>query len=265
MALDHVTLIPLHSLENSDILRAKSNRNHKEYCWTCSPAIIRYVFSNFEVPSCVYLDADLFFFKSPESLLQDLWDSDSSVFITPSNFEGDKEKYGKYCVQFMPFKNNEEGNKVLDKWYYSCLDWCYDKVENDRFGDQKYLNTWIQEFDSVSEIDTPLSVSLYYLDKTDEDVIKNLLFFHFNCLDFYEDGYVDCGFYQIPGFILNKIYVPYFKTFLKIINILKGIDTKYEFVGRKVNLPKPERLKLINTMISVKVFNWFRLSSLMNK
>ena len=34
-------------------------------------------------------------------------------------------------------KNDQEGNICLENWLEQCIDWCYQKVEKNRYGDQK--------------------------------------------------------------------------------------------------------------------------------
>lgn len=61
-----------------------------------------YVLDHYDVDSCTYIDADLYFFSSPQILIDEV--GDNSVMITEHRYT---EKYdqtktsGKYCVQFV--------------------------------------------------------------------------------------------------------------------------------------------------------------------
>lgn len=157
MKLEHVILITLKDFEIEELLNVKENRSAAEYCWTCTPYTILYVLDTFHEKCCTYIDADLRFFGNPSILLDEI-PEDKSVMIV-SHFLGKSIKdriveklYGKYCVQFNYFENNEKGRTVLEWWKKRCLDWCYAKIEKDRMGDQKYLNKFITLFPQVYEL-----------------------------------------------------------------------------------------------------------------
>lgn len=148
--LPRVIVISLEKFEDKQLLSVKPTRSKAEYCWTCTPSTILYCLKKFNLESCTYLDADLMFFDSPQILLNEL--GNDSVLITEHRYhpEHDKTSYsGKYCVQFMTFKNNSMGLKVLTWWRESCLDWCYARFEDGKFGDQKYLDGWLKRFEGI--------------------------------------------------------------------------------------------------------------------
>lgn len=150
LALENITVISLKNFETEQLLAVKPTRTRAEYCWTCTPSTIRYIFDTFKVENCTYIDADLYFYNSPKILFDEM--AEKSVLITEHRFtpKYDRSKIsGKYCVQFMMFKNNQYGLKVLNWWIDACLDWCYDKYEDGKFGDQKYLDDWITRFKGI--------------------------------------------------------------------------------------------------------------------
>lgn len=54
-----------------------------------------------------------------------------------------KVKKQEYIVfNLFIFRNNQQGRKVLTWWRKACLEWCYNRFEDGRFGDQKYLDDW---------------------------------------------------------------------------------------------------------------------------
>lgn len=146
LALPYISLIPLREVEDAHLLAVKSLRSRGEYCWTITPFTPKFVFErDTQVDRVTYLDADLFFFDSPKLLLDEFEQSGKHVLITEHAYDPryDKSrKSGRFCVQFMTFRRTEESMKVMHWWQERCLEWCYEKPEADKLGDQKYLDQW---------------------------------------------------------------------------------------------------------------------------
>lgn len=146
LALPHVSLIPLHEVEDARLLAVKPLRSWGEYCWTLTPFTPKFVFERDpQVDRVTYLDADLFFFDSPKLLLDEFEQSGKHVLITEHAYDPryDKtRKNGRFCVQFMTFRRTDAAMKVMRWWQERCLEWCYEKPEAGKLGDQKYLDQW---------------------------------------------------------------------------------------------------------------------------
>lgn len=146
LGLSHISTIPLRSIETDELLTVKTNRTVGEYCWTLTPFSPNAVFDRAPDASRVtYLDSDLFFFSSPEIIFQEFESSQKHVLITEHAYAPELDRTalsGRFCVQFMTFRRTLEGLKVLKWWQERCIEWCYDRNEDGKFGDQKYLDQW---------------------------------------------------------------------------------------------------------------------------
>lgn len=150
LQLPNITLITLDEFEDEELLKAKKTRTRKEYCWTCTPSTILFCL-NKKIPHCIYIDADLFFWSNPQIIIDEVPES-KSVLITEHNYtkEHDQtESSGRFCVQFMFFKNTVDGLEVINWWRNACNEWCYARFEDGKFGDQKYLDSWPARFKQV--------------------------------------------------------------------------------------------------------------------
>lgn len=132
-----------------EIRKVKAERKRNEYCWTCGSNITYYFLTKYHSESMTYVDADMMFFSSPRVVFDEL----KPYSIGLSSHFADTELYGKYCVQFCYFKNDEKGLKALNWWKNSCLEWCYDRYEDGKFGDQRYLDMMPAMFEGVHEIE----------------------------------------------------------------------------------------------------------------
>lgn len=153
LELPSVSLIPLAEVEDDRLLSVKPTRSRGEYCWTLTSFTPQFVFDRDpDVRRVTYLDADLFFFDVPSVLLDEFDVSDKHVLITEHAYDprfeksGRAKRSGRFCVQFMTFRRTVEAANVMHWWQERCLEWCYARVEDGKFGDQKYLDIWPEIF-----------------------------------------------------------------------------------------------------------------------
>jgi len=148
-------LIPIavEDFERGDtaLQEAKQNRSHAEYFFTCTPSLCLYVLRRFsEVELLTYLDADLYFYSSPEPLFAEL--GSASIGIVEHRYSPRSRhyvKYGIYNVGWLSFRADPAGFACIQWWRERCLEWCYDRLEGNRFADQKYLDDWPTRFVGV--------------------------------------------------------------------------------------------------------------------
>lgn len=153
LKLRHVTPIALKEFENEALLAVKPGRTATEYCWTCASSSIKYCIEQYNLDHCIYVDADLLFFSNPKVMYEEM--GEKSVQITRHRYTtcfDQTETSGIYCVQYLTFKNNPEGMEVLNWWVNACLEWCFCRMEDGKFGDQKYLDDWTKRFSCVQEL-----------------------------------------------------------------------------------------------------------------
>jgi len=154
LSLQHVALISLRELETAELLAVKPGRTRGEYCWTLTSFMYPAVFHRDpSITRVTYLDADLFFFAPPALLLEELDRSGKDVLITDHAYAPEYDQSalsGRFCVQFLTISNNPKGLAVQRWWSERCLEWCFSRYEDGKFGDQKYLDEWPTRFaDSV--------------------------------------------------------------------------------------------------------------------
>lgn len=147
--LPNVRLLQLSGLETVELLSVKSIRSKSEYCWTLTPFAPRFVFeADSGVQRVTYIDADLWFRKNPASIFSEFDASGKSVLITDHAYAPEHDNSatsGQFCVQFMTFVRH--GGEVVRKWWEDrCIEWCFSRIEDGKFGDQKYLDDWPDRF-----------------------------------------------------------------------------------------------------------------------
>lgn len=211
----HTTIISMQDFEDKELLALKPHRSRGEYCWTCTPSIILYCIQTYHLPHCTYLDADLYFYDDPTSLVDEM--KENSILITLHRYTpcyNQEKTSGIYCVQFMTFKNDERGQKALRWWREKCNEWCYASFEDGKFGDQKYLDDWDTRFEGVHILQNlqgglaPWNIQQF----------SNLspIFYHFHHLKFIGDHRIDLGPYTLPQSTIDKIYTPYIQHLLEL-------------------------------------------------
>lgn len=239
--LELTTIISLKEFEDDDLLKVKPTRTAAEYCWTCTPSVIKYCIEKYNLESCTYLDADLYFYADPSILIEEMEKEKKSVLITEHRYTPEYDQSatsGIYCVQFMTFKNDKNGMNVLNWWRNACLDWCYARFEDGKFGDQKYLDDWPQRFEGIHVLQNPGGgVAPWNVQQYDISNKKfkgrdfELIFYHFHYLRFIGNGKVDLGPYKLNLDVLEIIYFPYIRHLNFIYKKLIELGESYDYNG----------------------------------
>ena len=233
----NVKTLLLTDIENeyTELKVCKANRTTIEYYFTLSPCLPLYLLKKFQLPHICSLDADILILSNPQTLFDYL--EQYSIIITPHNFSPEIAshiKFGKYNVSFQIFKNDIIGIACLEKWKQQCIDWCedtYDEI-NERFADQKYLDTWINDypqkvkelFDKVSGL-APWNLNNYYIEKKGDIYYSNnerIVFYHFHHFKILTKFIATNGFYFYKAKRNNAIN----KLYLKYWNELENINKK---------------------------------------
>ncbi len=133
---------------DSDFANCKASRSKIEYYFTLSPVMPLFLLEKWpDIKLLNYLDSDLYFLSSPKPVYDEL--GSKSLLIVEHRFPAwlrRLERCGRFNVQFQLYRNDAAAKACLSWWRGKCLEWCYDKVEPERYADQKYLDKWPELF-----------------------------------------------------------------------------------------------------------------------
>ncbi len=237
MALPRMHVISLEEFEDERLRAIKRTRSYGEYCWTCSSFSILYALVHFELEEITYLDSDLYFYQSPSVLLDEVHQSGGDVLITEHRYTleyNQASTSGIYCVQFMTFRNNENGRKILQWWCDRCAEWCYNRVEDGKFGDQKYLDDWTTRFEGVHVLQhlgggvAPWNVQQYRVLGEGPSVNDiPVVFYHFHGLQWLSEHTFDLSQYVLPDEAVRYLYMPYLDALQASLESVRRIDERF--------------------------------------
>ncbi len=218
----------------------KGDKNIHEYCWMLKPFLIDYLFAAFkDLKRVTYLDADLYFFSSPDVVF--FRQMNCSVLLSLHVYPDDYRNswypisYGKHNAGFISFKRDKNSKKCLKWWRARCRDWCYARIENGRYGDQGYLNLMPQLFNGVCDITTkgvniaPWNYSSYQFSLKNKSVYVDndpLIFFHFSGLRIFNDN--KFGFlYEDRQKMIEIVHGVYLRKLKNIVIETKSVDRSF--------------------------------------
>ena len=225
LALDNLRPVRLSEVEAWDprLLEAKGNRSRVEYYFTLSPHLSLFLLDlHPEIQLITYLDADMLFFASPQPLFDEL--GERSILLFEHRFPPHLEKneiFGRYNVQFLSFRRDEQGLACLERWRDQCREWCYDRLEENRFADQKYLDEWPGRYDRAVVAQHPgggvgpwnWSGSRF---ERDGEIMRvdgaPLIFYHFHALKVLTPRWISLGmarYGRMPGALAHFFYDRY--------------------------------------------------------
>ena len=220
---------------DEELVRAKRDgRSAIEYYFTCTPSLIRYSFRLApEAQFMTYLDSDLWFFSSPDVVYDRA--KNASAIIIPHRFPPEhyeRTRFGIFNVGWVTFRRDEEGLRLLEWWRQRCLEWCFDRVdeENNRFADQRYLDRFPELSTKVYIVVhkganlAPWNMGGYQLSERSGGIMIDdrdpLIFFHFHGLKALASKIFLTGqkiyHAQMSPLIKEKIYRPYLNELCRI-------------------------------------------------
>jgi len=223
--ISSAVLIKISDLEGWDtsLLTAKKNRSLIEYYFTLSPILPLYILEIFKVDIIASLDADIMFFSSPTIIYKEL--GPKSIYVIEHRFRPsfkDHNISGKFNVQCQLFRNNEIGIDCLNRWRSQCLNWCYDRHEDGKFADQKYLDEWPKIYAEDLVISKNLGVGLAAWNVDGEEIIgskegflingERIIFYHFHGLKIFNHFIAKAGLSAFKTPLtksLREIYIFY--------------------------------------------------------
>jgi len=152
LRLSHATPISLEEfeLDDQELAATKQGRTRLEYFYTCTPSLPLFIMKkHLEVDLITYVDADIFLYSDPKPLIDEM--DGYSVGVTAHHFSEHRksEKTGIYNVGWLSFRNDANGLACLQWWRERCIEWCYERFEDGKYADQKYLDEWPEHFQGV--------------------------------------------------------------------------------------------------------------------
>ncbi|HXA41741.1 MAG TPA: hypothetical protein VNV65_02390 [Candidatus Solibacter sp.] len=259
LSFPEVSTIPVDDLLRGDtaLTEARRTRSTVEFYFTATPSLPLYVLNHYpEVDRITYVDADLYYFADPERVFDEA--HGASIAIIAHGFPpalASRVIYGKYNVGWLSFNRDVEAVECLTRWREQCLDWCYDRVEEGRFADQKYLDDWPQRFKSVVVLEhpganlAPWNLGARRLTEQEGRVHvdgRPLLFFHFHGLRrsaprVWNTRLGEYGVQMTP-LIRRRIYRPYLAALGAAV-----AEVAVEAPGNQLKVGAHERHRYTNT------------------
>lgn len=196
--LDKVVLVTIPELNREDLLEIKALRKLNQYCWTLKPAFIKYIFTlDDSIERVTYIDSDLFFYQNPNVIFENqpyasVLLSSGEIFLPMYSKEFNhtmQSLTGNFNSGFISFKKDINGLECVNWWDKMCIDSCTSNPEDNKFGDQKYLDDMPFLFNNVYEITTQginighWNYSKYNFTILNDNIMVNnnkLIFYHFS-------------------------------------------------------------------------------------
>lgn len=228
---------------DTSLKHISTERDGADLIFTMTPCFISYLFETVpEADLITYLDADIYFFSSPETTLKEIGNSSIAIIehrFSPKNFH--LRAYGIFNVGWVTWRRDAQGLKCLKEYRADCLNWCHDELDGCNFADQRYLDRWPSLYTNLCVISqpgantAPWNIDRYPLSVDGKKININgspLVFFHFHKFSLSAEGtyathlenYIPEGTIIAPE-IISAIYAPYAKRVRRLTSEGKTVNT----------------------------------------
>lgn len=128
---------------------------------------------------------------------------ESSILLVEHRFPAHRQsalENGRFNVGVLAYRRDENGLKCLNWYRERCLEWCFDRHENGKYGDQKYLDEFPALFQGVCIVQhegvnaAPWNMENLELSERNGQFFVNdlpLIVFHFHALKTFPIGFFD--------------------------------------------------------------------------
>ncbi|MEC9464573.1 MAG: hypothetical protein VX834_02235 [Myxococcota bacterium] len=238
--IEGLSTIALHTIEHGDheLLSKRRLRSPTEYYWTMTPTLLLRVLERRpEIDVLTYTDADTLFFSRADAIYDEL--ASNSVLIHEHRYQASLAKLdnqaGRFNVGLMCFRNDSEGLATLGWWRRACLDWCYARFEDNKFGDQKYLEAFPDRVTALQVLQYPGAgtapwnhENYRYSRGPSGDVYIDdvpLVHYHFHGLSLCSPtSFIAFRYsYPVTDEVLREIYVPYIEALRRSMRELQAV------------------------------------------
>jgi hypothetical protein len=242
---------------------ARTNRSILEYYFTCMAALHTYLFETVPaIRGTMYVDSDILFFENPENIFDAI--GDAPVAITPHNFTPQMramERCGVFNGGWTAFRRTPEGLQCLAWWLERSLEWCYDRVEGERYANQAYLNKFPQIAPRTRVLSqkgyncAPWNIGNYKVTERGGRLWVDdepMAFFHFHGLKrrfgFFQIQHRDYGA-EVSLLMRNKLYRPYIAEMLRHERRQRALSVASTEVAAAADLRRPRPMVEIRHFI----------------
>lgn len=148
----NVSPIALREIGDELALQIRGTRTYREFCWALSSIFCIHLL-NKQNAEVIYVDADVYFFGHPKSLIDECRTGD--VAAIRHRFPERLRQYevnGIFNVQWVYFANNKVGRDACAIWAAQCIECSSYLPERGIIGDQKYLDSWPIQYPTLVDV-----------------------------------------------------------------------------------------------------------------
>lgn len=241
--LGSLNLERVHPVTVDDLLRfdprlveAKADRPLLEFYYACTPQLIRYVAERREGEPVAYVDADVLFFGDPSNIYRESPGADILLMEHRSGDPTALTERGHFNLCFVRLEPTLNARRALQWWCDATIE--STAMNDETWGDQKYLDRFPELFDSVGVLRSPATTlapwNVYQhdisLDEAGEVHVDGepLIAYHFaRMLIAGPHVFTPARREWLPRSVLKWIYRPYMREIRASFEQIRGIAPGY--------------------------------------